>query len=115
MSTNAPNPTPGSQFEPQALSLLVQYDAQAHGAARAFYSALKDEINRMYRAAGGSGVRLGLASADTDAGGAPTGRISIPVTPLNPDDPARAMNDLAKALLADRARLPGVISITRAA
>jgi hypothetical protein len=113
-------PIAKSQVEPrrhaaEALVVLIQYDAQAHGPALAFYRGLRDELNRMHRAAGGRGVRLGVAAPLMDARGAPTGRISIPVTPLDPDDPATAMNELAKALLARDGALPGVLDVRRRA
>lgn len=112
MNSTPPNPT--SQIEPRrdpaagAISLLIRYDAATHGPPLAFYSALKAELNRLHIQAGGSGVRLGLATAAPTTGG--PGRISIPITPLNPADDAAAMTALVHALRSGDT-LPGIVDI----
>lgn len=116
MSSNPSSP-PASAIEPHAgttapgaIDLVIRYEAAVHGAALGYYSALKAELNRLHTEAGGSGVRLGRASAVADARGAPTGRISIPITPLNPADPALALTEMVRALQAGGA-LPGIVDV----
>lgn len=108
--------SPTTQIEPTercgAIDLLIDYDRAAHGPALAYYRALRDRLNRLHAEVGGTGVRLGLATPERDHRDTPTGRISIPVTPLNPADPASAMNALARALLERADPAPGVIRVT---
>jgi hypothetical protein len=113
-----PPAAPAAAMEPHrargpavgAIDLVIRYEAAVHGAALDYYSALKAELNRLHTEAGGTGVRLGLARVQADAHGAPTGRISIPVRPLNPADPATVMNEMVRALRAGDA-LPGVVDV----
>lgn len=95
------------------LDLVIDYQPSIHGNAATLYSTLKTEIGTLCKRSGLTEVKLGLARADTDTKGIPTGKIRIPLELNDPTVPASVLDTLRESIIGSPSAIAKLVGAER--
>ncbi|MCA9279664.1 MAG: hypothetical protein H6815_10075 [Phycisphaeraceae bacterium] len=96
-----------------SIDLVIEYEPTIHGSAASLYSSLKTEIARVCSQTGCPNVKFGLARADIDARGVPTGRIRIPLELVDPKAPASDLDTLRETIIGSPTAIANLVGAER--